>query len=223
MKDEKLYHGCRARLQSGDEIQLRDGFVYCTPSLDAAIWGAELAEGEEEPRVYQVAATGPVHNAQTEPGYAGPPHPHMSWRSPQPLTVQSEIIEWSHYHGTRADLRPGDLIAPGYAANFGSAPRTANYVYFARTLDAATWGAELAAGDGPGRIYLVEPTGEVENDPNLTDMRFRGNPSKSFRSRSPLRVTGELKEWTGHPPEAVRAMREGIARLEQEGIEADDG
>src|SRR5690606_38155009 len=120
---EKLYHGCRAHLQSGDEIQAQDGFAYCTPSLDAAIWAAELAEGEEEPRAYQVAATGSIQNAQNEPGYVDPPQPHMSWRSPQPLTVQSEVTERSHYPGTRAEVRAGDLIAPGYAANFGSAPR----------------------------------------------------------------------------------------------------
>jgi rifampin ADP-ribosylating transferase len=89
-------------------------------------------------------------------------------------------------------------------------------------LDAAIWGAELAAGEEPGRIYLVEPTGEIEDDPNLTNMRFRGNPTKSFRSRAPLRVTGELRAWTGHRPEAIRAMKEGLARLKQEGVEPDD-
>jgi rifampin ADP-ribosylating transferase len=146
----------------------------------------------------------------------------MSWRSREPLTVLAEVTDWAHYHGTRADLRLGDLIAPGHAANFGSAPRSANFVYFARTLDAAIWGAELAAGPEPERIYLVEPTGEIEDDPNLTNQRFRGNPTQSFRSRAPLRVTGELKEWASHPPETIRAMKEGLARLEQEGVEPDD-
>ena len=138
------------------------------------------------------------------------------------MTVLDEVTEWTHYHGTRADLRPGDLIEPGHAANFGATARAANFVYFARTLDAATWGAELAAGEGPGRIYLVEPTGEVEDDPNLTNTKFRGNPTKSFRSRAPLRVTGELTHWTGHRPEAIRAMKEGLARLEREGVEPND-
>ncbi|MCK9521462.1 MAG: NAD(+)--rifampin ADP-ribosyltransferase [Proteobacteria bacterium] len=146
----------------------------------------------------------------------------MSWRSRGPLTVLNEVTEWTHYHGTRADLRPGDLIEPGHAANFGATPRSANFVYFARTLDAAIWGAELAAGEEPGRIYLVEATGEIEDDPNLTNVKFRGNPTKSFRSRAPLRVTGELEEWIGHPAEAVRAMKEGLARLEREGVEAND-
>jgi rifampin ADP-ribosylating transferase len=218
----QLYYGSRAELGPGDEIPPRDSFVYCTPSLDAAIWAAELSEGDEEPRVYKVAATGSTENAEQQPDYTPPPHPAMSWRSREPLTVLNEVTEWPYYHGTRADLQPGDLIEPGHAANFGASPRSANFVYFARTLDAATWGAELAAGEEPRRIYLVEPTGEIEDDPNLTNMRFRGNPTKSFRSRAPLRVTGELEEWTGHPPEAIRAMKEGLARLEQEGVEPDD-
>ncbi len=164
-----LYYGARVALDRGDEIPPREGFVYFSPDLDAAIWAAELAEGDGEPHVYKVAATGSTENAEEQPDYTPPRHPAMSWRSREPLTVLDEVTEWNHYHGTRADLRPGDLIQPGYAANFGAAPRTANFVYFARTLDAATWGAELAAGERPGRIYLVEPTGEVEDDPNLTN------------------------------------------------------
>jgi Rifampin ADP-ribosyl transferase len=132
--------------------------------------------------------------------------------------VRKEVTTWDHYHGTRADLRLGDLIEPGYAANFGPTPRIANFVYFTRTLDASVWGAELAAGEGRGRIYLVEPTGLVEDDPNLTNARFKGNPTKSFRSRSPLRVIGELSEWKGHPPESIGRMKEGLARLSQHGV-----
>ena len=89
-----------------------------------------------------------------------------------------------------------------------------NFVYFTATLDAATWGAELAVGGGPGRIYLVEPTGEFEDDPNVTDNKHPGNPTQSFRSRDPLRVVGELVDWVGHPPEQLAVMR---ARLEQIG------
>jgi hypothetical protein len=103
-----------------------------------------------------------------------------------------------------ADLGPGDLIEPGHSANFGGIPREANYVYVTRTLDAATWGAELSAGEGPGRIYIVEPTGPVEDDPNLTDQRFRGNPTKSFRSREPVQVVGEVVDWQGHSPATQR-------------------
>jgi rifampin ADP-ribosylating transferase len=95
-------------------------------------------------------------------------------------------------------------------------------VYFAETLDAAVWGAELAAGDGRGRIYIVEPTGPFDDDPNLTDKKFPGNPTKSFRSREPVRVIGELWQWVGHPPEVLQAMRDNVARLAADGIEADD-
>jgi rifampin ADP-ribosylating transferase len=142
----------------------------------------------------------------------------MSWRSREPLRVKGEVAEFPLYHGTRADLRPGDLIEPGHAANFGASPRTANHVYMSRTLDAAKWGAELATGEGPGRIYIVEPTGPIEDDPNLTDKKFRGNPTKSFRSREPLRVTGEVMDWQGHSDEAVKAMKDGLARLERQGL-----
>lgn len=221
-KHQNLYHGTRDAFDRGDEILPSEGFVYCTPNLDAAVWAAELSDGDAEPRVYNVAATGPVENAQGQPDFTPPPHPAMSWRSQQPLTVLGEVTDWTYYHGTRADLRPGDLIQPGHAANFGPTPRLANYVYFARTLDAATWGAELAAGEGLGRIYIVEPTGEIEDDPNLTNVRFKGNPTKSFRSRAPIRVMGELGEWTGHSPEAVRSMKEGLARLDQEGVQPED-
>lgn len=122
----------------------------------------------------------------------------------------------SFFHGTKADLRPGDLIAVGRASNFADGTAL-SWVYCAGTLDAAIWGAELAVGDGPGRIYVVEPTGPVEDDPNLTDKRFPGNPTLSVRSREPLRVVAEVVHWQGHPPEQVQAMRDGLARLQAEG------
>ena len=126
-----------------------------------------------------------------------------------------------YYHGTRADLKPGDLIEPGYSSNFGSRKK-ANHVYLTATVDAAVWGAELAVGEGPGRIYIVEPTGTIEDDPNLTDKKFPGNPTKSYRSRDPLRVTGELTDWEGHAPDVLQAMKDNLERLEQLGIEAID-
>jgi len=126
------------------------------------------------------------------------------------------------FHGTKADLRPGDLLEPGRAPNFGDLERTTTWVYFTGTLDAATWGAELALGDGPGRIYVVEPTGPIEDDPNLTDKKFPGNPTKSYRSHSPLRVTGELEGWHGHAPEQLKAMRDGIAAARLQGHEPID-
>lgn len=121
------------------------------------------------------------------------------------------------FHGTKAELKPGDLISPGYAANFGEPGRTANHVYFTGTLDAATWGAELARGEGRGRIYIVEPTGPLEDDPNLTNKKFLGNPTKSYRSREPLAVTGELVNWQGHSPEQILAMKEGLEKLKRQG------
>jgi rifampin ADP-ribosylating transferase len=126
-----------------------------------------------------------------------------------------------YYHGTSADLQPGDLIEPGYTSNFGSR-RKANHVYLTATVDAAVWGAELATGDGSGRIYFVEPTGPIEDDPNLTDKKFPGNPTKSYRSRDPLVVTGELTEWEGHAPDVLQAMKDNVERLRQLGVEAID-
>ncbi len=126
------------------------------------------------------------------------------------------------YHGTKADLNVGDLVECGHAANFGRRDRTTTYVYLTGTLDAATWGAELAHGEGRGRIYVVEPTGPIEDDPNLTDKKFRGNPTKSYRSREPLRVVGEVSDWQGHSPEQLDAMKHGLERLKQQGLEPID-
>ena len=125
------------------------------------------------------------------------------------------------YHGTRADLGPGDLIVPGYRSNF-RAGQPLSWVYFTATLDAAIWGAELAAGDGRQRIYVVEPTGAFEDDPNLTDKKFPGNPTQSYRSREPLRVVGEVAQWEGHPPERVDEMKRNVARLLARGAEIID-
>lgn len=129
------------------------------------------------------------------------------------------MIEGPFYHGTKADLEVGDLIGRGFASNYGSR-RQANFVYLTATLEAATWGAELAVGEGRGRIYIVEPTGPIEDDPNLTDKRFPGNPTKSYRSREPLRITGEVVDWIGHPPERLREMRDHLEKLKEQGIEA---
>ena len=126
------------------------------------------------------------------------------------------------FHGTKADLSPGDLLEAGRVPNFGDRERMQPYVYLTGTLDAAIWGAELAAGEGRGRIYLVEPTGPIEDDPNLTDKKFPGNPTKSYRSREPLLVTGEVTDWQGHSPEALQAMRDGVERARREGVEPID-
>ena len=130
-----------------------------------------------------------------------------------------DLAPGSYYHGTKADLREGDVVEPGYRSNFGEGAK-ANFVYLTATLDAATWGAELAVGEGPGRIYLVEPTGPIEDDPNLTDTKFPGNPTMSYRTRHPLRVTGEITDWEPHPPEVLQGMRTRLEELKKLGVEA---
>lgn len=124
------------------------------------------------------------------------------------------------YHGTRAALSIGDLIAPGFTSNYGG--KRASWVYLTGTLEAAIWGCELAAGEGRERIYIVEPTGSFVDDPNLTDQKFAGNPTQSYRSRDPLRVVGEIVEWQGHSADKVRMMKEHLAVLKAQGIEAID-
>ena len=125
----------------------------------------------------------------------------------------------TYYHGTKADLKVGDLIAPGYASNYGKR-KPGNFIYLSATLDAAVWGAELAVGAGRGRIYIVEPTGSIEDDPNLTNKRFPGNPTKSYRSRNPFRVIGEVADWQGHSPERLKEMHDHLEKLKQSGVEA---
>ena len=123
------------------------------------------------------------------------------------------------YHGTKANLKPGDLIGPGFHSNYGKRNK-AKYVYLTAMLDAAIWGAELAIGKEVGRIYIIEPTGPIEDDPNLTDKKFPGNPTKSYRSLHPLRVLGEITDWQGHSLEQLKAMKDSLERLKQLGIEA---
>ena len=124
------------------------------------------------------------------------------------------------YHGTRADLAVGDLLSPGFASNY--ADRRLSWIYFSGTLDAAIWGCELAKGpegdeNARERIYVVEPTGAFEDDPNLTDKRFPGNPTESYRSQAPLRIVGEVERWEPHPPERLAEMKAALARMAAEG------
>src|SRR5438477_6834789 len=116
------------------------------------------------------------------------------------------------YHGTKVNLKPGDLIEVGFNSNYGTR-RKAKYVYFAATLEAAIWGAELAQGEGIEKIYVVEPLGYFEDDPNLTNKMFPGNPTKSYRTLSPLRIVGEIKTWQGHPQEQLNTMKEHLEKL----------
>lgn len=115
--------------------------------------------------------------------------------------------------------RKGALLFPGHVSNFQDA-RISNNIYFSATLEAATWGAELARGVAPGRIYVIEPTGPFEDDPNLTNKRFPGNPTRSFRSRDALLIVRELEDWEGHAPEVLQAMRDSLAELTRQGLAA---
>jgi hypothetical protein len=132
------------------------------------------------------------------------------------MSLSATMFSQSFFHGTRADLQPGDLIAVGYASNF-TPEKPLSWVYFAATLDAAIWGAELAAGGAGERIYVVEPTGPIVDDPNVTDKKFPGNPTLSYRSREPLRVIAEVTKWQGHPPERLQQMKDRVARLTSDG------
>jgi rifampin ADP-ribosylating transferase len=144
----------------------------------------------------------------------------MPTAPPKPFEVWTDGAGLPGFlHGTKADLKMGDLIEAGRSSNYG-ARKNAVFVYLTATLDAATWGAELAVGDGRGRIYIVEPTGPFEDDPNVTDKKFPGNPTRSFRTRDPLRVIGEIADWQGHSPDQLQAMKDGLARLAAQGIEA---
>jgi rifampin ADP-ribosylating transferase len=125
----------------------------------------------------------------------------------------------SFFHGTKANLKHGDLIQAGYNSNYGKRAMAA-YVYVSGTLNAAVLGAELALGDEPGRIYVVEATGPVEDDPNLTDKKYPGNPTLSYRSKEPVRVIGEVVGWQGHSGEELQTMKAGLERLKQSGVEA---
>lgn len=134
------------------------------------------------------------------------------------MSKSATVFSRSFFHGTRASLQPGDFIVVGYSSNF-STLQPLSWVYFSGTLDAAIWGAELAAGSEPERIYVVEPTGPIFDDPNLTDKKFPGNPTLSYRSRDPLKVIAEVTKWEGHPTEQLKLMKEGLSRLEVDGIQ----
>lgn len=123
----------------------------------------------------------------------------------------------TYFHGTKADLKIGDFIEVGFDSNYGQR-KNAKYIFLTATLDAAIWGAELSVGDGRERIYLVEPTGPIEDDPDLTDKKFPGNPTRSYRSMHPFKVVGEVASWQGHPAEQVNVMKEHLQRLKEQAI-----
>ena len=120
--------------------------------------------------------------------------------------------EGPFFHGTKADLQPGDLLTAGFRSNYRP-EIVMNHIYFTALRDGAGLAAELAAGDGEPRVYLVEPTGAFENDPNVTDKKFPGNPTRSYRSTDPLRVVAEVHDWTRLSPEALREWRDRLASV----------
>ena len=116
------------------------------------------------------------------------------------------------YHGTKADLREGDLLTAGFRSNY-KPEVVMNHIYFTALPDGAGLAAEIAPGDGEPRVYLVEPTGEYENDPNVTDKKFPGNPTRSYRSMAPLRIVSEVRDWTRLTPEALQMWRDRLAAI----------
>ena len=237
LSSRRFYYGTKADLAPGEMIEpghpldtdKRDrmtGYVYLTNNLDGAAWQGELTPGEGPSRIYIVEPTGSIMD-DPDPADEKYPVPTKSYRSREPLRVMRACTDsQGHplqlYHGTKADLKPGDLIEPGRSPNFGKQERITKYIYLTGTLNAAIWGAELALGEGAGRIYVVEPTGPIVDDPNLTNMKFPGNPTKSYRSREPLRVAIEITDWQGHSPEALKAMKDGLEEAKRLGIEPID-
>jgi rifampin ADP-ribosylating transferase len=128
------------------------------------------------------------------------------------MTAKIKEFTQSFFHGTKAVLKVGDHIAPGYDSNYENG-RKSKYVYVTSNLIVAAWGAELAAGDNPCCIYVVEPTGELDDDPNVTNKRFPGNPTNSFRTASPLVVVGVVSAWQGHSQDEIAARKEGLRQL----------
>jgi Rifampin ADP-ribosyl transferase len=122
------------------------------------------------------------------------------------------LDEGPFYHGTKADLRVGDLLTAGFPSNYRP-EIVMNHVYFTAQRDGAGLAAELAPGDAPPRVYIVEPTGAFEDDPNVTDKKFPGNPTRSYRSRAPLRIVAEVTDWTRQTPEALQAWRDRLAAI----------
>ena len=143
----------------------------------------------------------------------GPAESKDAMTEPVPFEVYEEGV---YLHGTKAMLAPGELLLPAQPSNY-RAEAPLRHLYLTETLHAAAWGAQLARGDGEPRIYVVEPTGTLEDDPNVTDKRFPGNPTRSYRTLEPVRVVRELEDWPRHSAESVTAMQAGLAQVEEAG------
>ena len=128
---------------------------------------------------------------------------------------QDVLDQGPFFHGTKAQLKIGEGLEAQNRSNYQD--KKSNYIYFTATLDAAKWGAELAASDAKERIYIIEPQGEFENDPNLTDKRFSGNPTRSYRSKAPLKIVAELGVWERHSDEEIEKMLSSLKALREQG------
>jgi Rifampin ADP-ribosyl transferase len=125
------------------------------------------------------------------------------------------LDEGPFFHGTKADLRVDELLTAGFRSNYRP-EIVMNHIYFTALRDGAGLAAELAAGDAAPRVYAVEPTGAFEDDPNVTDKKFPGNPTRSYRSRDPLRILGEVTDWTRLTPGALQGWRDRLAAIRAE-------
>lgn len=140
-----------------------------------------------------------------------------------PVTFERcDQVEGPFYHGTKSTCEIGEQLVPGHGSNYHEG-RVSNNIYFAALVETAVWGAELAtalAGSGErGHIYVVRPTGPFEDDPNVTNKKFSGNITQSYRTRHPLQVVGEVEAWEGHAPEVLNGMLDNIARLQEQGLD----
>lgn len=133
-------------------------------------------------------------------------------------------VQGPFFHGTKSELAVGTDLVPGYGSNF-HAGRVSNNIYFSALEDTAAWGAELAVAldpsgaQGRGHIYVVEPLGPFEDDPNVTNKRFPGNPTQSYRTRQGLRIVAELENWQGHDPQVLARMLDHLAQLREQGLD----
>lgn len=146
----------------------------------------------------------------------------MSEEQWSPITPENcRSVQGPFYHGTKIDLAIGELLSPGYSSNYDKS-RVLHHIYFSALLEPAIWGAELAMAfanlEGRGHIYIVEPMGPFEDDPNLTNKRFPGNPTKSYRTREPLRIVGTVEDWQGHTEAAIRGMLDSLFELQRRGL-----
>jgi rifampin ADP-ribosylating transferase len=140
-----------------------------------------------------------------------------------PVTYeQCDHVEGPFFHGTRLEFVAGEELVPGHPSNYHDG-RIANHVYFSALMEPAVWAAELAVAlgglEGRGRVYLVEPTGPFEDDPNVTDKRFPGNVTRSYRTKHPMLVVGEVTDWDGHPPDVLQSMLDNLTRLREQGLD----